>query len=93
MPFTFDLTDNLRETLEKLAKKDPRRSQIIRRKIQEIIGSDGDAIDHYKNLRYDLSDCKRVHIDRSFVLVFRVFKKERHVLFVKFDHHDRVYRR
>ncbi len=93
MPFTFDLTDQLRETLEKLAKKDSRRSEIIRKKIQEIIESDGDAIEHYKNLRHDLSDYKRVHIDRSFVLIFRVFKKERHVLFVQFDHHDRVYRR
>jgi YafQ family addiction module toxin component len=93
MAFTFDLSDRLRKTLEKLAVKDPQRSKIIFKKIKEIIESDGNAIDHYKNLRHGLSDYKRVHIDKSFVLIFRVFRKENHVLFERFDHHDGIYKR
>jgi len=93
MAFSFDLSDHLRKTLEKLSNKDPQRSMIIYKKIREIIESDGKSIDHYKNLRHDLSDYKRVHIDKSFVLIFRVFRKENHILFERFDHHDRIYKR
>jgi len=93
MAFTFDISDHLRKTLEKLSRQDPVRSGMIYNKIKEIVESDGNAVDHYKNLKYGLSDYKRVHIDKSFVLIFKVFKKENHILFERFDHHDRIYKR
>jgi YafQ family addiction module toxin component len=93
MPFAFDLSDHLRETLAKLSGKDPRRSKLIYKKIEEIIKNDEKSIDHYKNLRHDLSDYKRVHIDKSFVLIFKVDKKAGFILFERFDHHDEIYRR
>ena len=66
---------------------------MIYKKIKEIIESDGTSIDHYKNLSHSLSEYKRVHIDKSFVLVFKVFRKEGHILFERFDHHDRIYKK
>lgn len=93
MGFTFDVSDHLRKTLEKMAKKDPFRSKMIFKKIKEIVESDGLSIEHYKNLSHNLSDYKRVHIDKSFVLIFKVFRKEGHILFERFDHHDRIYKR
>lgn len=90
--FTFDLSDNLRETIKKLSKKDKIRMIILNKKIKEIVSCDENAIDHYKNLRYGLSEYKRVHIDKSFVLIFKVFKKERHILFERLEHHDKVYK-
>ena len=92
MVFTFDLSDNLREVMEKLSKKDRRRTELIYKKIKQIIESSDEGIEHYKNLRRDLSDYKRVHIDKSFVLIFRVFKQEKHILFERFDHHDKIYK-
>jgi len=89
--FSFDLSDSLRETLLKLSKKDKPRALIINKKIKEIVSQDEISIQHYKNLRHDLSDYKRVHIDKSFVLVFRVFLKERYISFEKFVHHDDAY--
>ena len=77
--------------LNKLAKKDRERLKIINKKIKEIINNDSETIKRYKNLRYDLSDLKRVHIDRSFVLTFKVDLKNNFILFVDFDHHDRIY--
>ena len=91
--FTFDLSDELRLVMRKLSKKDKKRAEIINNKIHEIIKCDENAIEHYKNLRHDLSAYKRVHIDSSFVLMFQVFKKEKHVLFVRLMHHDDAYRR
>ena len=89
--FSFDLTDELKFIIQKLCKKDRKRVEIINKKIKQIINSDSNSIQHYKNLRHDLSDFKRVHIDTSFVLVFKVDIQKNYILFVDFDHHDNVY--
>ena len=91
--FNFNLTDELKSIIEKLAKKDKKRADIINKKIKQVINSDLMSIEHYKNLRYDLKDFKGVHIDSSFVLVFRVDIPNNFVLFVDFDHHDRIYKK
>ena len=78
--------------MSKLSKKDPQRAQLIYKKIKQIIESSSGGIEHYKNLSYGLSAYKRVHIDKSFVLIFQVFKTENHILFIRFDHHDKIYK-
>ena len=89
--FNFNLTDELKAIIEKLAKKDKKRADIINKKIKQIINSDSASIQHYKNLRHDLKEFKGVHIDSSFVLVFKVDTAKNFILFVDFDHHDRIY--
>ena len=91
--FDFNLTDELKLIIEKLAKKDKKRTEIINKKIKQIINSDSTSIQHYKNLRHDLKDFKRVHIDSSFVLVFKVDIPNNFILFVDFDHHDKIYKK
>ena len=109
--FSFDTTDKLQEVLAKLAKKDPKRAQIINKKIKEIVSNDVNTIEHYKNLKHEFAQYKRVHIDNSFVLFFQVWtkfnkilsaleyknsntmKKEKHIVFVRLEHHDDAYRR
>jgi len=93
MSFEYDFSPKLRRILQKLVKKDRRRADIIYNKVKEIINSDENAIGHYKNLRHDLSDEKRVHIDKSFVLTFSFDKKKKFVLFLDFDHHDNIYKK
>lgn len=93
MVFSYDLSDSLRETLAKLAKRDSKRAQIVYKKMKQIVNSDEIAIEHFKNLSHDMKDLKRVHIDSSFVLTFRFDKKTKHVKFVDFDHHDNIYER
>ena len=89
--FDFDLSDELKIKIRKLTKRDNVKVEIINKKIKEIITNDETTIDRYKNLRYELSDRKRVHIDKHFVLTFRVYKKENFILFLDFDHHDNIY--
>ena len=91
--FDFNLTDELKSILEKLAKKDKKRTEIINKKIRQIINSDSISVQHYKNLKYDLKDFKAVHINSSFVLVFKVDIYKKFILFVDFDHHDRIYKK
>ena len=90
--FDFDFSDELRAKLEKFAKKDRKRAEILRKKISEIISSSNDSIEHYKNLKYGLKNCKRVHIDSSFVLIFEVDVERNRIIFLDFDHHDKIYR-
>ena len=91
--FEFDLSDELKLILSKLVKKDPKKVGIINKKIHEIVNRDKDTIQHYKNLQHDLSEYKRVHIDKSFVLTFKVDLSKNFVLFADFDHHDNIYKK
>ena len=91
--FDFDLTDELKIIIKKLVKKDKKKVEIINKKIKEIVNSDVLSIRHYKNLRHDLKEYKRVHIVKSFVLAFKVDISNNFILFVDFDHHDKVYKK
>ena len=88
MSFPFDILPSLEKILDKLGRKDRALAIAVRKKIQQIINSDIAGIEHFKNLRHDLSELKRVRIG-SFVLVFRF--KEGTIIFEDFDHHDRIY--
>jgi len=91
--FDFDLTDELKIKIRKIAKKDKKKAEIIGKKIKEVVNSDPISIEHYKNLRYDLSEFKRVHIEKHFVLTFKVNIKDNFILFADFDHHDNIYKK
>ena len=49
-------------------------------------------IEHYKNLRFNMKDSKRVHIGH-FVLVFQYNKAINIINFDDFDHHDKIYKK
>ncbi|MFH1306700.1 MAG: addiction module toxin RelE [Candidatus Micrarchaeota archaeon] len=91
--FTNDMTSELKKVIGKLSKKDIVRVLALNKKIKEIASCNEKTIEHYRNSKYGLSDYKHVHIASSFVLFFRVFKKEKHILFIKLEHHDKAFRR
>lgn len=91
MPLNYSLSDKLKDIIQRLQKKDPKRCEILYKKIKQITQSDELTIEHYKKLRHDLKDCLRVHIDSNFVLIFHYDKTRQFVLFLDFDHHDRIY--
>lgn len=90
--FKFQISDKLKRVIRILNKKDRARSLIIAKKIKEITNNNINSIQRYKNLRYDLSGYKRVHVDKSFVLIFRVFEEENFILFERIEHHDKIYK-
>ena len=92
MPFGYDYSDEVEEALVKIGKKDKTKSEIILKKIEEIVQRDQTTIEYYKNLRNELSDYKRVHVAKSFVIMFKVYKKENFILFDKIKHHDDAYK-
>ena len=85
----FEIKPELDKKLVKLSKKDKVRYEAVMKKIDEVLSS-GD-IEHYKNLRYDMKDSKRVQIGH-FVLVFSYDKANDFVSFEDYDHHGNIYR-
>jgi len=83
------ISSPLQKIITKLAKKDKQLHEQLLNKIEEVINAD--TLDHYKNLRYEMKDSKRVHVG-SFVLVFHYDAKTQTIYFDDFDHHDRIYK-
>ncbi len=88
--YNFKVSEKLKEILTKLSKKDKNTHEAVMKKIDEIVNSDN--IEHYKNLRYNMKDSKRVHIGH-FVLVFQFDKKNNSINFDDYDHHDKIYKK
>ena len=80
------IEEKLKETLSWLYKKDRKRYEICMKKIEEIVMEP----EHYKPLRYDMKNTRRVHIAKSFVLTFKIEGSA--VRFLDLEHHDKVYR-
>ena len=85
----FEIKPELEKKLIKLSRKDKKLYTQIMNKVQGIINSDD--IEHYKHLRYNMKDSKRVHINH-FVLVFSYNKKSNFISFEDFEHHDKIYK-
>lgn len=88
--YPYENKPYFKEILKKLFKKDKKTYERIIKKIQEIINSDN--IDHYKNLKYDLKEFKRVQIGEK-VLIFKYDKRNKLISFENFEHHDSIYKK
>ncbi|MBU4246460.1 MAG: type II toxin-antitoxin system mRNA interferase toxin, RelE/StbE family [Nanoarchaeota archaeon] len=85
--YEIEYDHQLRETLNKLFKRDKKRYEICMKKIEEILASP----EHYKPLRYDMKNRREVHIAKSFVLTFRIDGNI--IRFLDLEHHDKIFRR
>jgi len=86
---SWKISEHLQELMKKLSKKDKSLYEQLLKKIDEIIKSYD--IKHYKNLRYNMKDSKRVHIG-NFVLIFQYDIPTDTINFDDFDHHDNIYK-
>ena len=87
--YNYEIIPELQKILNKLSKKDKQTYEQVIKKIDGIINSFD--VEHYKNLKYNLKDRKRIHIG-NFVLVFKFVKNENKIIFLDFDHHDKIYK-
>jgi len=85
--YGLDIKPEADKIFSKLAKKNPKQLQIIRKKVDEIRASPYG----YKFLRKPLQTFNRVHIDKHFVLIFKINHTEEIVDIYFFAHHDEVY--
>ncbi len=85
--YSYELRKSVEKDFFKLAKKNPTQLKIIYKKIQEIVQNP----QHYKNLKKPLENIRRVHIDKSFVLLFSVDELNNKIIIEEFSHHDEAY--
>ena len=85
--YSYEIRKSAEKVFLKLAKRNPKQLLIIENKIQEIKQNP----QHYKNLRSPLQHLKRVHIDKSYVLVFSVDENKKHIIIEDYYHNDNVY--
>jgi mRNA-degrading endonuclease RelE of RelBE toxin-antitoxin system len=87
--YSYQISEKLQAIMLKLSRKDKPLYEQLLRKIEEIINCYD--IDHYKNLRYNLKDSKRVHLGH-FVLILQYNKQTNEIRFDDFNHHDIIYK-
>ena len=90
MPRKYKTSKEFDRILGKLQKKDKQLYGNLLNKTNEVLNNSD--IEHYKNLRYDMKEFKRVRVGH-FVLVFKFDKMNNLVLFSDFDHHDNIYKK
>ncbi|PIN94915.1 addiction module toxin RelE [Candidatus Pacearchaeota archaeon CG10_big_fil_rev_8_21_14_0_10_30_48] len=89
MPRQYKTSKEFDRLLVKLERKDKQLYENLINKMNEVLNSID--IEHYKNLRYDLKEFKRIHVGH-FVLVFKFDKISNLIFFSDFDHHDKIYK-
>ena len=90
--YNIDFDPEFDEFLDDLRKDDSNIHDTIIRKIIDIAETLEWSDKHYKNLVYPLNKFRRVHINKHFVLVFRVNNDDHAVEFFAYDHHDKIYK-
>ena len=88
MAYTLFVSDGLDAKFKKMVKKDKRMLERINGKVKEILQNPH----HFKPLRGDMAGARRVHIEKSFVLVFEIDENNSQVRLLEFEHHDKAYK-
>lgn len=82
-------SEGLARKLKKLKVKNSTLFEAIFKKIDEILQNPV----RFKLLRHDLKGFHRIHVMKSFVLIFKIDENNKIVKFEDFDHHDKIYKR
>lgn len=85
--YSFEIKEELEKSLQKLAQKDKRHYQSVVKKILQV----AENPEMGKPLRNVLKGWRRVHVGH-FVLLYEVDEKNKRVIFLDFEHHDRAYK-
>ena len=80
-------SEKLFDKLKKIKRKNKSLFDVTMKKIDEIL----EHPETYKLLSYNMKDFRRVHVLKSFVLIFKVDPKKKVVKFEDLDHHDKIY--
>lgn len=89
MNYTDLYSEELTKKLKKIKTKNRALFEAVIKKIDEILQNP----DRFKPLRYDMKGFHRIHVLKSFVLVFKIEEKNNIVKFEDIDHHDKIYKK
>jgi len=87
--YSLEIKEEVDRIFKKLSKKNLKQMSMIDRKIKEIRENPRHI---YKFLQKPLQSFNRVHIDKSFVLIFKIEHEKETVVIYYYDHHNNVYK-
>lgn len=87
--YSLEVKEEADRIFKKLSKKNPKQLSIIDKKIADIRENPGHI---YKFLQKPLQSFNRVHIDKSFVLIFKIERERKAVVVYYYSHHNSVYK-
>ena len=88
MIYEMIVKDGVAKQLQVLRKRNSILYEKLHKKVNQICHH---PYHRYKILKKPMQHLQRVHIDKSFVLVFKVNHQSKTVELLRFEHHDKVY--
>ncbi|MEM4398089.1 MAG: type II toxin-antitoxin system mRNA interferase toxin, RelE/StbE family [Candidatus Woesearchaeota archaeon] len=85
--YSLILKPRVDKIFRKLSKKNPKQLEIITKKLEEILQEPK----RFKPLKGDMHGSYRVHIDKSFVLIYEIDEKNKKVILLDYNHHEKIY--
>ena len=85
--YSLEVRESVDRIFSRLAKKNPKQMRIIEKKIRDICKNPL----HFKPLRTPMQHLRRVHVDKSFVLIYSINENDKIVILEDYDHHDKIY--
>ena len=88
MVYKLEVSEQLHKAFSKLAKRNKRRLKLINNKVNQILEYPKIG----KPLKKPLQNRRRVHINKSYVLIYSIDQKRKVIKLLEFEHHKRAYK-
>ena len=87
MPYSLEVLPSCKKEIDSLCGKNNVLREALHKKIKQVLENPR----HFKPLRKPLQNRRRVHVLKSFVLIYELNEKEKIVTLAGFSHHDDAY--
>jgi len=87
MGYNLEISAEADKKFQKLAKKNKKQLGNINKKIIQILENPF----HFKPLGGDMYGARRIHVNKSFALIYEIDNKNKIIRILNYDHHDRIY--
>ena len=89
MKYELRIKKSCKKAIKKKTAKNKELEETISKKINQILQNPK----QFKPLKNELSGLRRVHIMKSFVLIYQILEKNKSIELVSFTHHDEAYKK
>jgi YafQ family addiction module toxin component len=86
--YSIEVRKSVEKTFKKIKKKDRIQFKAIRKKLKEIQMKPY----AFKPLKFPKQNYWRVHIMKSFVLIYSIVEKKKKIIVEDYGHHDLIYK-
>lgn len=87
MSYELEISKKIKKIFNKIKKKNRPLAEILKKKIKQILLDPN----QFKPLRGNMAGVRRVHIGKSFVLIYEILENKKIVRLIDFNHHDKIY--